>query len=75
MESERAGWSLRDVSRRNSAIMKDLDRRRLLHSASLIGGGMALSTLLPGWARSATPGAAPTLPTLTGPNIDLRIGH
>jgi CopA family copper-resistance protein len=55
--------------------MKDLDRRQLLRGASLVGGGMALSTLLPGWARGATPGTAPTLPTLTGPNIDLRIGH
>ena len=55
--------------------MKDFDRRQLLRGASAIGGGVALSTLLPGWAQSATPGAAPTLPTLTGPNVDLRIGH
>ncbi|HEX7944199.1 MAG TPA: copper resistance system multicopper oxidase [Phenylobacterium sp.] len=55
--------------------MKDFDRRQLLRGASAIGGGLALSTLLPGWAQSATPGAAPTLPTLTGPNVDLRIGH
>ena len=51
--------------------MKDFDRRQLLRGVSAIGGGVALGTLLPGWARSATP----TLPTLTGPNIDLRIGH
>lgn len=55
--------------------MKDFDRRQLLRGASLIGGGVALSTLLPGWAQSATVGTGPTLPTLTGPNIDLRIGH
>ena len=55
--------------------MKDFDRRQLLRGASLIGGGLALSTLLPGWAQSATVGTGPTLPTLTGPNIDLRIGH
>ncbi len=55
--------------------MKDLDRRELLRGASMLGGGFALSTLLPGWARSATQGSSPTLPTLTGPNIDLRIGH
>ena len=55
--------------------MKDFDRRQLLRGASLIGGGLALSTLLPGWAQSATVGAGPSLPTLTGPNIDLRIGH
>nr|WP_295107142.1 copper resistance system multicopper oxidase [uncultured Caulobacter sp.] len=55
--------------------MKDYDRRQLLRGASLMGGGLALSTLLPGWAQSATVGTGPTLPTLTGPNIDLRIGH
>lgn len=55
--------------------MKDFDRRELLRGVSAIGGGAALSTLLPGWAQSATQGAAPTLPTLTGPNVDLRIGH
>ncbi|WP_421933584.1 copper resistance system multicopper oxidase [Phenylobacterium sp.] len=55
--------------------MKDFDRRQLLRGASAIGGGLALSSLLPGWAQSATPGAAPTLPTLMGPNVDLRIGH
>jgi CopA family copper-resistance protein len=55
--------------------MKDFDRRQLLRGASLMGGGLALSTLLPGWAQSATMGAGPTLPTLSGPNIDLRIGH
>ncbi|WP_375267874.1 copper resistance system multicopper oxidase, partial [Phenylobacterium sp.] len=55
--------------------MKDFDRRQLLRGASLMGGGLALSTLLPGWAQSATLDTGPTLPTLTGPNIDLRIGH
>jgi CopA family copper-resistance protein len=55
--------------------MKDFDRRQLLRGASLIGGGAALSTLLPSWAQSATPGLAPALPTLGGPNIDLAISH
>ncbi len=66
----------RGVIRLGSRIdMKDYDRRQLLRGASLMGGGLALSTLLPGWAQSATVGTGPTLPTLTGPNIDLRIGH
>ena len=56
-------------------VMKDFDRRQLLRGASAVGGGLALSALLPGWAQGATPGGAPTLPTLTGPNVDLRIGH
>jgi CopA family copper-resistance protein len=55
--------------------MKDFNRRQLLRGAHLVGGGLALSTLLPGWAQSATPGLAPSLPTLTGPNIDLAITH
>ncbi|MFZ3008268.1 MAG: copper resistance system multicopper oxidase [Phenylobacterium sp.] len=55
--------------------MKDFDRRQLLRGMSAMSGGLALSTLLPGWAQSATQGAAPTLPTLTGPDVDLRIGH
>jgi CopA family copper-resistance protein len=57
--------------------MKDFDRRQLLRNASLLGGGLALSTMLPSWARSATPGLAPNLPTLSGSNIDLVIsqGH
>lgn len=40
-----------------------------------MGGGLALGALLPGWARSATPGLAPSLPTLAGPNIDLTVSH
>ncbi len=55
--------------------MKDFDRRQLLRAATLMGGGLAVSTLLPSWAQSATPGLAPALPTLTGPNIDLAISH
>ncbi len=55
--------------------MKDFDRRQLLRGASLIGGGLALTTLLPSWAQSATPGLAPAMPTLKGANIDLAISH
>ena len=55
--------------------MKDFDRRQLLRGASLIGGGLAMSTLLPNWAQSATPGFTPAMPALTGPNIDLAISH
>jgi CopA family copper-resistance protein len=55
--------------------MNDFDRRQLLRGASLFGGGLALSTLLPSWAQSATPGLAAALPTLAGPNIDLTVSH
>ncbi len=55
--------------------MRDFDRRQLLRSASLLGGGLALSTMLPGWARSASPGLAPAMPTLAGTDIDLAVSH
>jgi CopA family copper-resistance protein len=56
-------------------VKKDFDRRRFLGGAVLAGGGLALNALLPSWARSATPGLAPSLPTLVGPNIDLTVSH
>ena len=55
--------------------MKDLDRRQLLRGASALGGGAALSALLPAWAQSGTPGVASTLPTVSGENIALTVGH
>src|SRR5579864_4111566 len=55
--------------------MRDFGRRELLRGAQLLGGTLALSTLLPKWARSATPGLASALPTLTGTDIDLAISH
>lgn len=45
-----------------------IDRRFLL-------GGLGLAALLPGWARSATPGIASTLPTVSGETIALTVGH
>jgi CopA family copper-resistance protein len=55
--------------------MTEFDRRRLLRGAALFAGGAALSTVLPSWAQSATPGIAPSMPTLTGPAIDFVISH
>jgi CopA family copper-resistance protein len=55
--------------------MNELDRRQLLRGASAIGGGLALTTLLPAWAQSATPGIAPSLPTVSGSDIKLTIAH
>ena len=51
--------------------MRDFDRRQLLRGASMIGGGMAVSAMLPSWAQSATPGLVSTLPTVSGENIAL----
>jgi CopA family copper-resistance protein len=53
----------------------DLDRRSLVRGAAILGGGAAISSLLPSWALSASPGAASTLPTLSGEDIKLTIGH
>lgn len=55
--------------------MKRFDRRQVLNGASALGGGLLFSAALPAWAQTATPGLKPSLPTLSGPNIDLRIGH
>ncbi|MGA0608001.1 copper resistance system multicopper oxidase [Phenylobacterium sp. VNQ135] len=52
----------------------DLDRRSLIRGAAILGGGAAISSLLPAWAQSATPGMS-TLPTLSGEDIKLTIGH
>ena len=54
----------------------DLDRRRLLRAGVALGAGAPLAALLPPWARSAAAqGTPPTLPTLSGEDIRLSIGH
>ncbi|WP_332654021.1 copper resistance system multicopper oxidase [Brevundimonas sp.] len=52
-----------------------LDRRTLLRGAAAGGGLLGLQGLLPAWAQSGSPGLRADLPTLTGPNIDLTVGH
>lgn len=41
----------------------------------MVGGAAAFGGLLPGWAQTNTPGIAPSLPQLSGPDIALTIGH
>ena len=55
--------------------LSDLDRRSLLRGAAILGGGAAISSLLPNWAMSASPGLVSSLPTLSGEDIKLTIGH
>ncbi|NEX91244.1 copper resistance system multicopper oxidase [Caulobacter sp. 17J65-9] len=50
-------------------------RRQLLGGAMALGGGLACNALLPAWARSASSGVGPTLPTLSGPDISLTIAR
>jgi CopA family copper-resistance protein len=52
-----------------------LGRRSFLRTGALIGGGMALGSLLPSWAQAVAPGVAPTLTALSGDEIKLTIGH
>ena len=51
------------------------DRRTLLLGAAAGGGLLGLQGLLPAWAQTGSPGLRADLPTLTGPNIDLTVGH
>ena len=53
----------------------DLDRRSLVRGVAVLGGGAAIGALLPSWARSAAPGRLSTLPSLSGEDIKLTIGH
>jgi CopA family copper-resistance protein len=55
--------------------MNQFDRRQLLRAAAAAGAGLAAGPLLPSWARSAAPGLVSTLPTLSGQDIKLTIGH
>ena len=55
--------------------MKQFDRRQLLRGVAVVGGGLAAVSLFPAWAQSATPGLVSTLPTLSGQDIKLTIGH
>ena len=52
-----------------------IDRRTLIRTAALAGGGFALAGSLPAWARSGTPGLAADLATVSGDEIPLSIGH
>jgi FtsP/CotA-like multicopper oxidase with cupredoxin domain len=52
-----------------------MDRRMLLKRAAVLGGGAALGALLPPWAKSVAQGMPATMPTLSGQDIKLVIGH
>jgi FtsP/CotA-like multicopper oxidase with cupredoxin domain len=52
-----------------------LDRRTLLKGAAAGSGLIGLQALQPAWAQTGSAGLAPTLATLTGPDIALSVGH
>ena len=55
--------------------MKDFDRRQLLRGGSALGGAAVLGAWLPAWAHSGSHGVTSTLPTVSGEDIKLTIGH
>ncbi|WP_309646536.1 copper resistance system multicopper oxidase [Phenylobacterium sp.] len=55
--------------------LASFDRRSFLRATALLGGGAAIGALLPSWALSDSPGLASTLPTVSGEDIKLTIGH
>ena len=52
-----------------------LDRRQLLRGAALGGGGLALAAHMPAWAQPVSAGIAKPLPTVSGEDIRLTVGH
>ena len=52
-----------------------LTRRDLLKRSSLVGGSALLAGILPGWARSASPGLASPGAVLSGPEIALTVAE
>jgi len=52
-----------------------LSRRTVLAGGAAVGGLAALSSLFPAWAQTGSAGTGPDLPTLSGEDIRLRIGH
>lgn len=55
--------------------LSPLDRRTLLRSAGIAGGGLALAAALPAWAKSGTAGLAGPMASVSGEDIALSIGH
>ena len=52
-----------------------LGRRSLLRAGAIGTAGYGLASLMPAWAQSGSPGLQANLPTLSGDEIRLRIGH
>jgi len=52
-----------------------IDRRTLLRGAAYGTLGLGLSNFFPSWAQSGSAGIGPTVPTLSGEDIRLTIGH
>jgi CopA family copper-resistance protein len=56
-------------------LKQSFDRRTLLRTGALAGGGFALAPLFPAWAERGTHGLAGSADSLSGQDIALSIGH
>ena len=56
-------------------MRKALDRRSLLKAAGAGAGWLAFESMLPAWAQTGSPGIAPAMATLAGPDVALSIGQ
>jgi CopA family copper-resistance protein len=56
-------------------VRKALDRRSLLKAAGAGAGWLAFESMLPAWAQTGSPGIAPAMTTLAGPDVALSIGR
>ncbi|CAN5913728.1 copper resistance system multicopper oxidase [soil metagenome] len=54
---------------------RPINRRQMLLAAGASGAGLALSPWLPAWAQPVSAGLAAPLPSLSGPDIALRIAR
>ncbi len=52
-----------------------MGRRTLLRAAALGGLGLGIHSLFPAWAQSGSAGVSPNMPTLSGEDLTLRVGH
>jgi CopA family copper-resistance protein len=55
--------------------LTNLNRRKLLKRALVLGGGATIGALLPPWARSSAAGMPAQMPTVSGDDIKLTIAH
>jgi FtsP/CotA-like multicopper oxidase with cupredoxin domain len=59
----------------NHRYVTNLNRRKLLMRALVLGGGATIGALLPPWARSIAADMPPQMPTLSGNDIRLTIAY
>ncbi|MBY0408504.1 MAG: copper resistance system multicopper oxidase [Rickettsiales bacterium] len=55
--------------------MTILTRRQFVRNAGLLGAGMAMSNMFPAWAQAVMGGLIKPSPSLSGSDINLRIGY